>query len=401
MDACHSGAGKAAETMSQSFAKTIFPERIDESKGMVTLASCDIDEASYEMDDSKHGAFTYFLIEALKGKADRDKDGELWASEANYYVWDNTRKWAAQLGLKQTPKYVSVIQGEITLAKVDTAPPQLEIRQPEEWRKPGAILKLPATSKTIHISGLATDNSGISNITVNDQGVSLTIPAPRDMQLVPIKEKATKFETEIPISNSGAPIQNIIIRAYDVADNVTEISYELQFPPPEPPPDKPSVLPPSPRHIPRGQVFAASLLIPGLGQHFQGRHLRGLSYETLTIASGVTALWARNRHQNAQKEYLKDRDQLAKTAQNQTELTPEVRDLKAKQDRTYEHSKSARRLAIATQIAFGFVWGINALDAGIVNPPPQKRLTFEVQPVFDSIDSIDSIGGQLLVSLRF
>ena len=110
LDACHSGTDKDTSVMGKGFS-----QEFDDSGGIVLLASCDVSESSYEMAESQQGAFTHFLIEALGGKADRDGDGDLWASEVNYYVWEKTRRWAAAKGLAQNPRYIAAVQGEIVL----------------------------------------------------------------------------------------------------------------------------------------------------------------------------------------------------------------------------------------------------------------------------------------------
>ena len=56
------------------------------------------------------------------------------------------------------------------------------------------------------------------------------------------------------------------------------------------------------------------------------------------------------------------------------------------QDEAQESVDSARKLTIAAQIALGVIWGINALDAGIIEPPGEgSALTFEAQPIVDGI----------------
>jgi len=116
LDACHSAGGKATGTLAEKTVKVV--EDMADSVGMVTLASCDIDQQSYEWPEKGHGVFTFFLGEALGGAADSDGDGQLLASEVNRYVYENTRRWAAGKGLVQEPVKIDRSKGELVLAKV-------------------------------------------------------------------------------------------------------------------------------------------------------------------------------------------------------------------------------------------------------------------------------------------
>lgn len=113
LDACHSGTGRSTETFS--------PDAINEldkaSRGIVIIASCSAAEKSYEMPNTGHGAFTYYLLEALTGKADENRDSAISADEAAMYTWDKTRRWASESGLKQTPWKREDSSGRILLAK--------------------------------------------------------------------------------------------------------------------------------------------------------------------------------------------------------------------------------------------------------------------------------------------
>jgi len=103
MDCCHGGisqSGKdAGETLSSSFY-----EPFRNMKGRLTLASCSDGELSYEWDDKGHGVFTYFLLEGMRGDADKD-DGIITFSELSRYVRENVIEWAINDGKKQTPEY--------------------------------------------------------------------------------------------------------------------------------------------------------------------------------------------------------------------------------------------------------------------------------------------------------
>ena len=117
LDACHSGAGKSAGKMSPDFLKAL-----GEGKGFVRLASCGEKQKSSEdphlvSEVSKgHGVFTYYLVEGLRGEADRDGDGRIDVDEAYRYADRETRAWARRKGVRQTPWKFSRMTGDMTVA---------------------------------------------------------------------------------------------------------------------------------------------------------------------------------------------------------------------------------------------------------------------------------------------
>ena len=112
LDACHSGAAKVSgEYMGDALASAL----ASGGTGLVSLSSCTLDEQSYEYGEVGHGAFTYFLIDGMKGAADRDGDGEIVVSEANRYVHDKTYQWAKNHNVSQTPIFYGVQAGDIVL----------------------------------------------------------------------------------------------------------------------------------------------------------------------------------------------------------------------------------------------------------------------------------------------
>jgi formylglycine-generating enzyme required for sulfatase activity len=115
IDACHSGTGRSSNVLSA--------EAQDElegaSEGMVVLASCRADQLSHEMPGEKHGAFTFFLLDALEGRpeVDTDSNGLISAYEMNRYTREKTSAWARRQGFNQTPWHREEGSGEIYLAK--------------------------------------------------------------------------------------------------------------------------------------------------------------------------------------------------------------------------------------------------------------------------------------------
>jgi hypothetical protein len=61
-------------------------ESLANKENKVVMASCGLGEGALEISDLRHGIFTYYLLEGLKGDADGDKDGVITAKEAFEYL---------------------------------------------------------------------------------------------------------------------------------------------------------------------------------------------------------------------------------------------------------------------------------------------------------------------------
>ena len=115
LDACHSGApiGKAGATMTPEFIRRVF----EEAEGMAVLASCKQGQQSWEWPDKKRSVFTYYLLEALAGQADFEKKGFVTVSDANEYVANGVKDWAAHNSVPQTPTLHYTVAGDIILSR--------------------------------------------------------------------------------------------------------------------------------------------------------------------------------------------------------------------------------------------------------------------------------------------
>lgn len=115
LDACHSGAsiGKAAATMTSEFIQRVF----EEAEGMAVLASCKQGQQSWEWQAEHHSVFTYYLLEALSGKADLDGKGFVTVSDASRHVTDGVKKWAVDRSVPQTPTLQYTVAGDIILVR--------------------------------------------------------------------------------------------------------------------------------------------------------------------------------------------------------------------------------------------------------------------------------------------
>ena len=119
IDACHSGA---------SGAKALYNPAINESlhllhtsaKGLITIASCDKDEQSYENDNLQNGYFTYALIEAFEQKDSNRNTGLDLLSIQQIYNTVQKRMNTMQISKPQHPKLLKsqdILNTDIPLFK--------------------------------------------------------------------------------------------------------------------------------------------------------------------------------------------------------------------------------------------------------------------------------------------
>ena len=130
---------------------------------------------------------------------------------------------------------------------------------------------------------------------------------------------------------------------------------------------------------------AGSLFIPGLGQHLKRQHLRGFLYEGLAIGTFAAALWARDRYSETLDDY---------SLASYFGSSDSVDDFIRKEEDAFDRAKSARNVAVGTQLAFVGVWFINVLDATLTDSMPRERgIILEAHPT--------SGGGRVLVRVQF
>ncbi|MBN1876013.1 MAG: caspase family protein [Anaerolineae bacterium] len=115
LDACHSGAsiGKAESTMMPEFIQRVFGQ----AEGMAVLASCKENQQSWEWPEKQRSVFTYYLLEALTGKADFERKGFVSVTDVSNYVTHGVKTWAAQRSVPQTPTLQYTAAGDIILLR--------------------------------------------------------------------------------------------------------------------------------------------------------------------------------------------------------------------------------------------------------------------------------------------
>src|SRR5262245_13076379 len=122
-DACHSGRlGLTSRSVAESAVMVNrFLDEVGKSgKGVFRLLGSRQDQLSYEGPTwgSGHGAFTWFLLEGLRGKADRDKDGFVRAGELLDFLSESVPKATESL---QHPRASGDIDPGLPMAVVGAA----------------------------------------------------------------------------------------------------------------------------------------------------------------------------------------------------------------------------------------------------------------------------------------
>jgi hypothetical protein len=114
-DSCYSGASGGRTINITGIRANIsdaFLDRIATGKGRVIMTASGANEVSVENDELKHGVFTYYLVEGLKGKADADADRLITVGEAYRYVSD---KVPQATGQEQHPVKKGTVEGRLIL----------------------------------------------------------------------------------------------------------------------------------------------------------------------------------------------------------------------------------------------------------------------------------------------
>jgi hypothetical protein len=117
-DTCYSGASGGRTILAGGARANVsgaFLERISQGKGRVIMTASDANELSVEKDELKHGVFTYYLLEGLRGKADLDGDGVITVDEIYRYV---SMKVPKATGQNQHPVKKGETIGQIVLGVV-------------------------------------------------------------------------------------------------------------------------------------------------------------------------------------------------------------------------------------------------------------------------------------------
>jgi uncharacterized caspase-like protein len=94
-----------------------FLERLAKSRGRLVITASGANEVALEPADLGHGLFTYYLLEGLSGKADRNGDGIVTVSELYPYLEDQVDRKSRAAGGRQRPVMKGEIEGTLPLSR--------------------------------------------------------------------------------------------------------------------------------------------------------------------------------------------------------------------------------------------------------------------------------------------
>lgn len=115
LDACHCGVSEGRGLTDDAFNRNVH----ERATGFALLAGSTAEQVAQEWQDKKHGVFTYYLLEALEGRADRAQKGFVTVDDVKTYVLDALTRWSlSKGGLLQQPTARTEGMGDIILADV-------------------------------------------------------------------------------------------------------------------------------------------------------------------------------------------------------------------------------------------------------------------------------------------
>ena len=103
LDACFSGAG--GRSVIEKGKRPLVPVKISEKTRKVAIITASAaNEISQELDEKRHGLFTYYFLKGLRGEADANGDCWITLGELYNYCQPKILQKSKKLGYTQTPK---------------------------------------------------------------------------------------------------------------------------------------------------------------------------------------------------------------------------------------------------------------------------------------------------------
>jgi Caspase domain/Glucodextranase, domain B len=128
LDACYSGAAGgrtfASKKTRASHVDDLFLERLTRSKGRAIVTAARPAEVSVELPELGHGIFTYYLVQALRGAGDLNRDGIVSLQEVYEYLEQQVVRKSRSVGGNQHPVMKGELEGVLPLVKLGPVTPR-------------------------------------------------------------------------------------------------------------------------------------------------------------------------------------------------------------------------------------------------------------------------------------
>ena len=176
IDACRnnpaSGRGSQDNLLSDDFARGFKVQRQAGSSGKpavsATLYACSVGERAYEWSEKKHGVFSYYLLEGLKGEA-ANANGNVTIADLADYTQRKVVDWAQTYrGKKQTP-WLSLQGGSKLILAKNVVKETVKVESPTET----VNIESVETKATLFINSIP---QGVT-IYINHQKMEAKTPA--------------------------------------------------------------------------------------------------------------------------------------------------------------------------------------------------------------------------------
>lgn len=113
LDACHTGVEIGRGVADPEFIRNAY----ELAEGFALIAASTAQQKAQEWQEKEHGVFTYYLLEGLSGKADRDSKEFVTVNDLQTHVLSGLRRWNVQHGgLIQEPTARAEGLGDMILA---------------------------------------------------------------------------------------------------------------------------------------------------------------------------------------------------------------------------------------------------------------------------------------------
>ncbi|MCU0552313.1 MAG: caspase family protein [Leptolyngbya sp. Prado105] len=128
LDACHTGIDMGRGEDDLEFIRNVY----ELAEGFVVIAGSTAQQKAFELKSVEHGVYSYYLLKALAGEADRTGKTFVSVDDVEKYLTDQFKRWGASTGLQQEPTIEKAGMGDMILADWrDRTPPSLATPFPD------------------------------------------------------------------------------------------------------------------------------------------------------------------------------------------------------------------------------------------------------------------------------